>query len=392
MPFNGIELKKSGEQIKNDQAVIDRDIEKINQVFAGYFMHVHEYSQAAQVIRYYLRLPNDTKLQGRVRKATKDIEYSLGSALNTENFRMVKEGENIIIEKQGKFNVVRFGDVYTVPFFKESKGLAVALGKDLDGNRYSFSIDKAPHVLIAGTTGSGKSETIHTIIASLLMKWNYGNECIGIGIIDMKGTEYIKYKDSYPVTIVSDTKGAFNLLRHMCDLMDARYKMLTEAGCDDITEYIEKGNKMTRIVIIIDELADLIMQDKSVEKYIVRIAQKARACGIHLVIGTQRPSVDVVTGLIKANIPFKIALNVATATNSRIILDEGGAEKLLGKGDMLVKDGGKPAVRVQGAFVDDEDKIALNTKSNIGKHFQLSPVYLNRWQRFICKITKTPVY
>ena len=392
MPFNGVDLKKSTDQIKNDKAIIDKDIEGINQVFSGYYMHVYQYSQAAQLIRYYLRLPDDIKDQGRVRKATKDIEYSLGIALNTDNFRMTKEGASIVIEKQGRFNVVRFGDVYTVPFFDSSKDLAVALGKDMNGKRFSFNIDKAPHVLIAGTTGSGKSETIHTIIASLLMDYYYGPDCIGIGIIDMKGTEFNKYKDAYPVSIVSDPYGAIDLLRQMCDLMDARYKMLTQAGCDDIAEYLAKGNKMTRIVIIIDELADLIMQNKSVEKYIVRIAQKARACGIHLVIGTQRPSADVVTGLIKANIPYRIALNVANSTNSRIILDENGAEKLLGKGDMLVKDGGKPAVRVQGAFVDDEDKIALNNLLSNGKHFQLSPVYLTRWQRLLCRITRTPVY
>lgn len=349
----------------------ESDIKNINTVFEPFGIKVDEVIEASQIIRYILKLPLNVELTGKISRAQKSIEKTLMAALHTMDFSYKHTDEGIVIDRRGKFNIVPFGNLYTVDFHKKTSDLSVVLGKDLAGNIIHTDINKAPHILIAGTTGSGKSETIHAIISSLLMKWLYGGKPMGIAIIDAKGTEYNKYKDAYPVTIINECDKASGLLSNLCKVMDERYKTIAKAGCDDITEYLSKGHEMYKIVVIIDELADLILQYPEVEKSIARIAQKARGCGIHLIIGTQRPSRDVVTGLIKANVPFKIALNTSNSMESRIILDETGAEKLFGTGDMLIKKGGNKAIRAQGCYVDDSDKEALNRLCNTGKHYVL---------------------
>ena len=344
MAFQNLTLQTSS--TKQAYANKSQDIQNINLLLKPYGLEVNETNESAQVVRYIINLPLDVAKQSKIRRATKDIEYALSSALGTDEFTFKHSGNSLVIERRGKFNVVKFGDLYTSRFLKRTSGLALMLGKDMDGKPVYTNLEKAPHILVAGTTGSGKSETLHSIIASLLMTFNYRPNCpMGIMIIDMKGTEYNKYKDANPITIVKDENKAYDALESLCALMDNRYSILAKAGCDDIDEYVSMGNEMIRVVCIIDELADLMLQNRDVEKYIVRLAQKARACGIHLIIATQSPRADVVTGLIKANIPFKIALNTSTALESRIILDENGAEKLLGKGDMLIKKGGnKPSM------------------------------------------------
>ena len=206
------------------------------------------------------------------------------------------------------------------------------------------------------------------------MRYAYGHNAPGIAIIDIKGTEYNKYQNAYPVTIVKDADGAMEVLETLVNIMQNRYKILADAHCDDIQEYREKGNKMQSLVCIIDELADLMLQNRKVEDYIVRIAQKARACGIHLVIGTQSPRADVVTGLIKANMPFRIALNTTNALESRIVLDENGAEKLFGKGDMLIKKGGNKPIHAQGCYVCDDDKMFITKAATNGQHYRILPI------------------
>lgn len=346
-----------------------QDIENINKIFEPYGLKVNDVKEGSQVVRYVINLPLDVKLQGKIRRATKDIEYTLTTALKSSDISYSHVEDTLIIERKGKFNIVPFGGLYTVAFHNNSNPLSVILGQDLNGNPVFTDIAKAPHILIAGSTGSGKSEAIHSIIASLIMHNTYTtpsnyrdgkrtDAMTKIDVIDMKGTEYTKYKNTY-VNIIDDETVAFNHLNHLCDLMDSRYRTFAECKCDDIDEYISKGNKLSRIVCIIDEFADLILRYPKVETAVVRIAQKARACGIHLIIGTQSPRADVVTGLIKANIPFRIALNTTNSMESRIILDETGAEKLFGKGDMLIKKGGNSPVRVQGCYVADEDKINL---------------------------------
>lgn len=249
------------------------------------------------------------------------------------------------------------------PEFKNSKSkLTIALGKDIGGRVVVGDIAKFPHILIAGSTGSGKSVCINTIITSILYKATPDE--VKLIMIDPKVVELGVY-NGIPhllIPVVTDPKRAAGALNWAVGEMMKRYSMFAETGTRNLQGYnehitAEGGEPLPQIVIIIDELADLMMvAAKEVEDYICRLAQLARAAGIHLIIATQRPSVDVITGLIKANVPSRIAFAVSSGVDSRTILDRVGAEKLLGKGDMLYHPTGKPnAVRVQGAFVNDSE-------------------------------------
>ncbi len=247
--------------------------------------------------------------------------------------------------------------------FKNAKSkLSVALGKDIGGNVVIGDIAKYPHVLIAGSTGSGKSVCINTIITSILYKARPDE--VKLIMVDPKVVELGVY-NGIPhllIPVVTDPKKAAGALNWAVGEMMRRYGLFAETATRNLKGYnehieAEGGEKLPQIVIIIDELADLMMvAAKEVEDYICRLAQLARAAGIHLIIATQRPSVDVITGLIKANVPSRIAFAVSSGVDSRTILDKVGAEKLLGKGDMLYHPTGLPnAQRVQGAFVSDDE-------------------------------------
>ena len=246
--------------------------------------------------------------------------------------------------------------------FKHAKSkLTVALGKDIGGKVVVCNIEKMPHILIAGSTNSGKSVCINTIIMSLLYKATPDE--VRLIMIDPKEVELSVY-NSIPhllVPVVSDPRKAAGSLNWAVAEMERRYKLLAEVSKRNIEGYNKLmettgGEKLPMIVIIIDELADLMMAAaKEVETYICRIAQKARAAGIHLILATQRPSADAITGLIRTNVPSRIAFAVATQMDSRIILDSGGAEHLLGRGDMLYHPIGGGSTRVQGAFVSDKE-------------------------------------
>ena len=242
--------------------------------------------------------------------------------------------------------------------------LTACLGEDVAGNPILFDIVKMPHLLVAGTTGSGKSVCINDFIMSLVYKSTPDE--VKIILIDPKQVEFTVYKDlpHLMAPIVCDPKRAAAVLNLAVLEMEKRFQMIRDVGVRDIMGYnaITENDRyehpyMPQIVIVIDELADLMMQAKDeVETAIVRLAQKARAAGMHLIIGTQRPSVDVITGLIKANIPSRIACTVVSQVDSRTILDVAGAEKLLGMGDMLYAPVGSPKpLRVQGAFVSDQE-------------------------------------
>mgnify|MGYP000642116261 FL=1 len=239
----------------------------------------------------------------------------------------------------------------------ESK-LCIGLGKDISGNIITADLAKMPHLLVAGSTGSGKSVCINTIIAGLLYKASPSD--VKLILVDPKVVELSNY-NGIPhllTPVVTDAKKAASALHWAVAEMERRYKMFADSHVREINSYNQKADeKMPFIVIIIDELSDLMMVAKvDVEDAILRLAQKARAAGIHLILATQRPSVDVITGIVKANIPSRVAFAVSSQTDSRTILDMGGAEKLLGKGDMLFYPIGynKP-VRVQGAFVSDAE-------------------------------------
>lgn len=268
--------------------------------------------------------------------------------------------------------------------FEESKSpIAFGVGKDIAGQVVVADIAKMPHVLIAGATGSGKSVCINTIIMSILYRAKPSE--VKLIMIDPKVVELSVYNGipHLMIPVVTDSKKAAGALNWAVAEMDDRYKKFAQAGVRDLKGYNakveqlkdieaeDKPAKLPQLVIIIDELADLMMIAKNeVEDAIVRLAQLARAAGIHLVIATQRPSVDVITGLIKANVPSRIAFAVSSGVDSRTILDMVGAEKLLGKGDMLFSPAGYPKpARIQGAFVSDDEVSAVVEflKANCGE-------------------------
>lgn len=278
-----------------------------------------------------------------------------------------------------ELSAVFFREVIESEEFTESKkNLAFALGKDIGGNCVVGDLTKMPHLLIAGATGSGKSVCINTLLMSMLYK--YSPNDVKLLLIDPKVVELNIY-NGIPhllIPVVTDPKKAAGALNWAVNEMTRRYKLFADNNVRNIegyNEFAERGvieEKLPWIVIIIDELADLMMVcANEVEEYIGRLAQMARAAGMHLVIATQRPSVDVITGVIKANIPSRISFAVSSQIDSRTILDSSGAEKLLGKGDMLYYPVGesKP-IRIQGAFVSEEEveRVVNFVRSGIEKH------------------------
>lgn len=270
----------------------------------------------------------------------------------------------------------------SIPSKLSSKKLLVALGKDISGTPIYGELDKMPHLLVAGATGSGKSVCMNAMICSLLMRCTPDD--VKLVLIDPKRVEFTAYHGiPHLITpVINDAKDASKALRVVVEKMDERYERFAEAGVRNIASYNEKVESggfgdsrkpLPYIVVIIDELADLMMvAGKEVEASIQRITQLARAAGIHLIVATQRPSVDVITGVIKTNIPSRIAFAVSSAVDSRTILDHVGAERLLGYGDMLYVPMGEPnAIRVQGAYLSDEEVAKITDYVKL----QAKPVY-----------------
>lgn len=283
-----------------------------------------------------------------------------------------------------KSRPVMLSEVLDSGKFRDSKSpLTVALGVDLFGQPQVTDLRKMPHGLIAGATGSGKSVFINSILVSILYKAN--PQQVKLLLIDPKAVELAPYNEipHLLAPVISEPKAASAALKWVVDEMDNRYDKLAAGGARNIEqfnkladEHDEPALKMPYIVIVIDELADLMMVASSeVQDYIARITQKARAAGIHLLVATQRPSVDVVTGLIKNNIPTRVAFMVASQIDSRTILDASGAERLLGRGDMLYLGNGQPApIRLQGTFVDSEiDSITQFVRDQAAPHYEFQP-------------------
>jgi len=263
-------------------------------------------------------------------------------------------------------SVVGLRDVMETPDFKNKKApLKLALGQDVSGSPIVADLPSMPHLLIAGTTGSGKSVCVNGIIAAMLM--SHTPEELKLIMVDPKRVELTNYNGipHLMAPVVTDLERIVGVLKWVQREMDDRYRTFAMVGARNITDYnqrvergtIEDGEKMPYIVVIVDELADLMMlAPDETERVITRLAQMARATGIHIILSTQRPSVDVVTGLIKANFPARIAFAVATGVDSRVILDTPGAEKLLGRGDMLFQPPDVPMpIRLQGVFVSDDE-------------------------------------
>ena len=340
----------------------------------GVSAKVENVSVGPAITRYELK-PAEGVRVSKIANLADDIALNLAAeTIRIEAPIPGKQAVGIEVPNKEKENV-HLREVLESEEFENNKSkLTVALGKDVAGNIQLADIAKMPHVLIAGSTGSGKSVCINTIITSII--YNAKPSEVKMVMVDPKVVELSVY-NGIPhllIPVVTDPKKAAGALAWAVQEMDNRYNLFANKGVRDIKGYnkaIEKENelgKLPQIVIIVDELADLMMvAAKDVEESICRLAQKARAAGMHLVIATQRPSVDVITGLIKANIPSRIAFAVSSQVDSRTILDSVGAEKLLGKGDMLFFPAGAPKPsRVQGAFVSDEEveKIVDFVKQN----------------------------
>ena len=263
---------------------------------------------------------------------------------------------------------VSFRELWEQSKTDPNKLLEVPLGKAVDGSARSFDLGRMPHLLVAGSTGSGKSVAVNGIISSILMKAH--PDQVKFLMVDPKMVELSVYNDipHLLIPVVTNPRKAAKALQKVVDEMENRYELFSKFGVRNIAGYnakVEDWNAQSQekqiplplIVVIVDELADLMMvASKEVEDAIIRLGQKARAAGIHMILATQRPSVDVISGLIKANVPSRVAFAVSSGTDSRTILDENGAEKLLGRGDMLFKpiDENHP-VRLQGSFISDDD-------------------------------------
>ena len=343
----------------------------------GVSAKVENISVGPAITRYELK-PAEGVRVSKIANLADDIALNLAAeSIRIEAPIPGKQAVGIEIPNKEKETVPLRDVIESEEFEKNKSKLTVALGKDVAGSIVLADIAKMPHVLIAGSTGSGKSVCINTIITSFI--YNAKPSEVKLVMVDPKVVELSVY-NGIPhllIPVVTDPRKAAGALAWAVQEMDKRYNLFAEKGVRDLKGYnsiidnnVEEGTtgKLPQIVIIIDELADLMMvAAKEVEESICRLAQKARAAGMHLVIATQRPSVDVITGLIKANVPSRIAFAVSSQIDSRTILDQVGAEKLLGKGDMLFypASASKP-VRVQGAFVSDNEveKIVDFVKSN----------------------------
>lgn len=352
------------QNVRGDKEDLKKDGEKLIETLNNFNIpcNILQINKGPTITRYEIQPAPGIKVS-RITGLSNDIAL----ALATSDIRMEapipgKAAIGIEVPNKNKTSVYLRSLIESKEYKSISTNIPFALGKDIAGKNIVAGIDKMPHLLIAGATGSGKSVCINSLIMSILFKAKPDE--VKLILIDPKVVELSVY-NGLPhllIPVVTDPRKAANALNWAVSEMTNRYKIFAQNSVRDLATYNEKmvkeGNeKMPQIVIIIDELADLMtVASSEVEECITRIAQLARACGMHLVIATQRPSVDVITGVIKANIPSRIAFAVSSHIDSRTILDTGGAEKLLGKGDMLYHPMGLPKpIRIQGTFISDDE-------------------------------------
>ncbi len=327
----------------------------------GIKAQVKEVNEGPTVTQYCLSITKGTRL-AKITRLSTDLALALAAPTGQIRIEAPIAGRRLVgIEVPNQsFAKVTLKQMLGSDRMKEEKSkLAVSLGIDVSGNPIVADIATMPHLLIAGSTGSGKSVCINSFMCSLLFRASPDE--VKFILVDPKRVELSNYNDipHLLTPVIIEPKKVVSALKWATNLMDKRYKQLADVGVRNIDSYNELAgfSTMPNIVIVIDELADVMMfAPKEVEESITRIAQMARAVGIHLVLATQRPSVDIITGLIKANVPARIAFNVSSMTDSRVVLDSPGAEKLLGRGDMLFipPDKAKP-VRIQGTYVSDHE-------------------------------------
>ena len=359
--FPSLDILAKGEVGQNNSDEVAYNAMRLEDVLSsfGISAKVVNATQGPTVIRYEIEPAQGVKVS-RIVNLTDDIALNLAA----QHIRMEAPipGKSAIgIEVPNtKTEAVHLRDVLDCSDFKEARGgIPVGLGKDIAGKPVITDLAKMPHLLVAGTTGSGKSVCVNTLISSIL--FSRKPEEVKLLLIDPKMVELSVYNGipHLMAPVVTDMKKAAAVLRWAVREMEARYKAFAASGKRDIKSYNEAHPKsaMPLIVLIIDELADLMMTaPDDIEESISRLAQMARAAGIHMVLATQRPSVNVITGSIKANVPSRISFAVGSQIDSRTILDMAGAEKLLGKGDMLFSPiGANKPIRVQGAFISDDE-------------------------------------
>ena len=384
--FPPVELLHRGKSTSSTSQKELRDTAvKLQQTLSNFGVRVtvSDVSCGPAVTRYEIQPEQGVKVS-RIVSLADDIKLNLAAAdIRIEAPIPGKAAVGIEVPNKETSGVTLRELIESKPFEESKSPIAFGVGKDIAGQVVVADIAKMPHVLIAGATGSGKSVCINTIIMSILYRAKPSE--VKLIMIDPKVVELSVYNGipHLMIPVVTDSKKAAGALNWAVAEMDDRYKKFAQAGVRDLKGYNakveqlkdieaeDKPAKLPQLVIIIDELADLMMIAKNeVEDAIVRLAQLARAAGIHLVIATQRPSVDVITGLIKANVPSRIAFAVSSGVDSRTILDMVGAEKLLGKGDMLFSPAGYPKpARIQGAFVSDDEVSAVVEflKANCGE-------------------------
>ena len=359
--FPSLDILAKGEVGQNNNEEVAYNAMRLEEVLSsfGISAKVVNATQGPTVTRYEIEPAQGVKVS-RIVNLTDDIALNLAA----QHIRMEAPipGKSAIgIEVPNtKTEAVHLRDVLDCSDFKEARGgIPVGLGKDIAGKPVITDLAKMPHLLVAGTTGSGKSVCVNTLISSIL--FSRKPEEVKLLLIDPKMVELSVYNGipHLMAPVVTDMKKAAAVLRWAVREMEARYKAFAASGKRDIKSYNEAHPKsaMPLIVLIIDELADLMMTaPDDIEESISRLAQMARAAGIHMVLATQRPSVNVITGSIKANVPSRISFAVGSQIDSRTILDMAGAEKLLGKGDMLFSPiGANKPIRVQGAFISDDE-------------------------------------
>jgi S-DNA-T family DNA segregation ATPase FtsK/SpoIIIE len=366
----GIDYKpppaKALERGKGDKGVDPRDHEIVGRKLVETLGHFGVEAKIVGIVsgphvsRYELRLAPGTKVK-KVTELSNDLAYALAST----DIRILapipgKQAVGVEVPNTRR-RIVRLGDIYSARPEKTSP-LVAWLGKGIDGNPVWTDLAKMPHVLVAGTTGSGKSGCVNAILSSILMQASPND--VRLVLVDPKQVELNHYENvpHLLTPVVTSPRLAANVLANLIGEMESRYGIMGQARCRNLAELNRARAKageppLPHILCVIDELADLMMVSPAeVEDSIIRLAQKSRATGIHLVLATQRPSTDIITGTIKVNIPARIAFAVSSQTDSRVILDQGGAEALLGQGDMLFRGAGTSKLqRIQGAFVTEEE-------------------------------------
>ena len=359
-------FEKSSEAEEELPAWLEEKKEVINQALKAFGIdgEVITYTKGPAFTRYEIMLAENVNV-----KKVNSIYDTLQMRLQAISIRIQAPipGKNTVgIEvPNDKADVVKFGDILTDDFIRSKKNLVLAMGKMIDGTPFFQTIVDMPHALIAGATKSGKSVSINTILVSLLIK--NSPEQLKLILVDPKKVELSFYNNlpHLATPVIDDPLIATEALKWAVEEMERRYQLLAESYVRNIEDYNRRRamrpemENLPFIVIVVDEFNDLVMQcGQEANDAIIRLAQKARAAGIHLILATQRPTVNVVNGTIKSNITCRIAFKVASDADSRIILDEQGAESLLGRGDMLIKNNGLPE-RVQGAYISDDEIVSI---------------------------------